>query len=63
MQYSIINYSHHAVHYILMSYLFYNWRFVIVQVKEGKGQTRETCMGMCVSMCVLGGREGVGEQG
>ena len=28
MQYCIINYSHHAVHYILMTHLFYNWEFV-----------------------------------
>ena len=28
MQCSIINYSHHAVHYILMTYLFYNQKFV-----------------------------------
>ena len=25
MQYNTINYSHHAVHYIPMTYLFYNW--------------------------------------
>lgn len=42
MQYSIVNYRHRAVHYILMSHLFYNWKFVIVQVKDDKGQTRET---------------------
>ena len=28
MQYSIINYSHHAIHYISMTYVFYNWNFV-----------------------------------
>ena len=28
MQNSIINYSHHAVHYILMTYLFCNWQFL-----------------------------------
>ena len=28
MQYSIINYSHHAVYYIAMTYLFYNRKFV-----------------------------------
>ena len=28
MQYSIINYNHHTVHYIPMIYLFYNWKFV-----------------------------------
>lgn len=27
MQYRIINYSHHAVHYIPMTYSFYNWKF------------------------------------
>ena len=29
MQYDIINYSHHAVCYIPMTSLFYNWKFVI----------------------------------
>lgn len=29
MQYRIINYSPHAVHYIPMTYLFYNWKFII----------------------------------
>ena len=28
MQYSIISYSHHAVHYICMTYLFFNWKLV-----------------------------------
>ena len=28
MQYSIIDCSHHDVHYIPMTYLFYNWKFV-----------------------------------
>ena len=28
MQYSIIIHSRHAMHYIPMAYLFYNWRFV-----------------------------------
>ena len=28
MQYSIINYSHCATYYILMIYLFYNWKFI-----------------------------------
>ena len=28
LQYSIINYSHHAVHYIPKTYLHYNWKFV-----------------------------------
>ena len=28
MQYSIVYYNHHAVYYILMTYLFYNWKFV-----------------------------------
>ena len=28
MQYSIINYSHHAIRYIPRTYLFYNWKFV-----------------------------------
>ena len=28
MQYSITNNSHHAVYYILRTYLFYNWKFV-----------------------------------
>ena len=28
MQYSIINYSHHAVCYISMTSSFYNWKFV-----------------------------------
>ena len=28
MQYSIISYSHHAVPYIPMTYLFYSWKFV-----------------------------------
>ena len=28
IQYSIINYSHHAVHYILQTYSSYNWKFV-----------------------------------
>ena len=28
MQYSIINYSNHAIHYIFMTYLFYNLEFV-----------------------------------
>lgn len=28
MQGSIMNYSDHAVHYIPMEYLFYNWNFV-----------------------------------
>ena len=27
-KYSIINYSHHAVHYILLIYLFYIWEIV-----------------------------------
>ena len=27
MQYSIINYRHHAVHYIPMTHVFYNWTF------------------------------------
>ena len=26
MHYSIINYSHHAIHYIPMTYFFYNWK-------------------------------------
>ena len=29
MQYGIINYGHHAVHYIPMTYLFYNWKFIL----------------------------------
>lgn len=29
MQYSIINRSHHSIHYIHMIYLFYNWKFVL----------------------------------
>ena len=29
MQYGIISYSHHAVHYIPMTYLFYNWKFML----------------------------------
>ena len=32
MQYSIINYSHHAGHYIPVTYLYYNWK-VKVKVK------------------------------
>ena len=28
MQYGIINYSHHAVHYMPGIYLFYSWKFV-----------------------------------
>ena len=28
MQYSMINYSHHDVHYTPVTYLFYNWNFV-----------------------------------
>ena len=28
IQYSIINYNHHAVYYISMTYLLYNWRLV-----------------------------------
>ena len=28
LQYSIINYSHHTVHFIPVTYLFYNWKFV-----------------------------------
>ena len=28
MQYGIINYSHYAVHYTPMIYLFYNWKFI-----------------------------------
>ena len=28
MQHNIIDYSHHAVHYIPVTYLFYNWKFV-----------------------------------
>ena len=28
MPYSINNYSHHAMHYSLMTYLFYNWKIV-----------------------------------
>ena len=27
-KYSIINHHHHAVHYIPMTYLFHNWKFV-----------------------------------
>lgn len=27
MQYHIINYSSHTIHDILMTYLFYNWKF------------------------------------
>lgn len=27
-QYSIVNYSHHTVHYIHRTYLVYNWKFV-----------------------------------
>lgn len=27
MQYTIVNYSHHALYYITMTYLFYNWKF------------------------------------
>ena len=30
MQYSVINYSHCAVHYILITYLSYHWKFVPV---------------------------------
>ena len=30
MQYSIINYSHRVVHYIPKTYLFCNWKFVLV---------------------------------
>ena len=28
MHYSIVNYSHHVVHYILRTYLSYNWKLV-----------------------------------
>ena len=28
MQYSIVTYSHHAIHYVPRTYLFYNWEFV-----------------------------------
>ena len=28
MQYGFTNYSHHAVHYIPITYLFYDWEFV-----------------------------------
>ena len=28
MQYSIISYGRHAVHYVLSIYLFYNWKSV-----------------------------------
>ena len=28
MQHSITNHSHHAVYYLPMTYLFYNWNFV-----------------------------------
>ena len=28
MQHSIINCSNHVVHFISMTYLFYNWKFV-----------------------------------
>ena len=28
MQYSIVNYSHHVIHYVPRTYLFYNWEFV-----------------------------------
>ena len=28
MQYSVVNYSHHAVHYTPRTYLSYNWKFV-----------------------------------
>ena len=30
MQYSIINYSHHTIHYIPMT--FYNWRFDLLTI-------------------------------
>lgn len=30
MQYNIFDYSPHAVHYILMTYLFYNREFVLL---------------------------------
>ena len=28
LQYRVFNYSHHDTHYILRTYLFYNWKFV-----------------------------------
>ena len=31
MQYSITNYSHHAVPSIHMTYLFYNWKFLLFE--------------------------------
>ena len=30
MQFSVINYSHHAVHYFPMTYLFYNWKCALL---------------------------------
>ena len=30
MQYSSSNYSHHAVHYIPQTYLFYTWEFAVL---------------------------------
>ena len=35
MQYSIINCSQHTVYYILMSYWFYNWKFVLFHPLHG----------------------------
>lgn len=32
MRYNIINYSHHAVHYMPGAYLFYNWNLYLLTV-------------------------------
>ena len=40
---SIINYSHHAIHYILMIYLFYNWKFVLFCPHLGISPTPIPC--------------------